>query len=152
MNHETDLSTQQTSPQADYRISSAHENSLGPQNHQPPPQSRKKNARRIIFCKAMRLRMKREFQRVSKEGKRLVGHTLCLDCRPAKKARLGISASAKFGSAVERNLFKRQVREAFRQNYAHLPLFELNVIPRQCAKQASSRVIIDEFLRLLKSV
>lgn len=151
MNYETDLSTQQALPEKNHRVSSPYENSPRTQDHQPPPQSGKKEALRLIFPKSHRLRTRGEFQRVMREGKRLVGRTLCLDCRPAKAARLGISASVKFGSAPERNRFKRQVREAFRRSYATLPSYELNVIPRQSAKGASSKDILDEFLKLLRS-
>lgn len=98
----------------------------------------------------MRLRSRGEFQRVVREGKRLVGKFLCVDYRPAKKLKLGISASSRYGSSPERNRFKRLVREAFRLNYASLPSFELNVIPRQCAKNAKVCEIREELTRLLK--
>jgi ribonuclease P protein component len=104
----------------------------------------------LNFSKSMRLRSRREFQRVAKEGKRQVGRFLCVDCRPASKLKLGISASGRYGSSPERSRFKRLVREAFRVSYASLPPLELNVIPRQCAKTASCADIRDELLRLLK--
>ncbi len=98
----------------------------------------------------MRLRSRRDFQRVAKEGKRLVGRYLCIDYRPAKLLKLGISASTRYGSAPERNRFKRLIREAFRLTYAALPSYELNVIPRQCAKEAKCGEIMAELSRLLK--
>ena len=150
MSHETHIPTQQTPPQEDDRLSRSHENCGRTQSHQPTPQSRPQKASRLIFSKAMRLRSRGEFQRVAREGKRLVGRFLCIDCRPAKKLKLGISASARFGSSPERSRFKRLVREAFRLSYGALPSFELNVIPRQCAKKAHCRDIRDEMTRLLK--
>lgn len=148
--HETDLPTQQTPPQKNTRLPRPHENSRWSQNHQPPPQSGPQKTGRLIFPKALRLTSRREFQRVVREGKRLVGRFLCIDYRRAQQPKLGISASARFGSAPERNRFKRLVREAFRQSYASLPPFELNVVPRQCAKQARCAEILDELVRLLQ--
>ncbi|MBX7066903.1 MAG: ribonuclease P protein component [Parachlamydiales bacterium] len=83
-----------------------------------------------------------------REGKRLVGRFLCIDLRPAKKGRLGISASSKYGSAPERNRFKRLVREAYRQN--SLPSWEIHVVPRQCAKGAKFSDIQNEITTLIK--
>ncbi|HSX10197.1 MAG TPA: ribonuclease P protein component [Chlamydiales bacterium] len=102
------------------------------------------------FSKSVRLRSRGEFQRVVRDGKRQVGRFLCVDCRPAGKSKLGISASSRYGSAPERNRFKRLVREAFRKNYGSLPPFELNVVPRQCAKKAKCSEITDELIRLLR--
>ena len=133
MNYETDLSTQQNPAQKDFWISSQNENSGGAQSDQPAPQSGQKKTGRL--GKEYRLLKRREFLKVAKEGKRVVGRCLCIDCRPARRGRLGISASKKYGSAPERNRFKRLVREAYR--LSELPSFELNVIPRQCAKQAN---------------
>ena len=105
---------------------------------------------RFFFPKKLRLRSRFEFQRVARQGERRVGKFLCVDCFPAEKRKLGISASAKFGTAPERNRFKRLVREAFRKSYDLLQSssLELNVIPRQRAKQANSSDLMNEFVRL----
>jgi ribonuclease P protein component len=103
----------------------------------------------LTFSKAVRLRKRGEFQRVAREGKRLVGKYLCVDYRPAGLLKLGISASARFGSSPERSRFKRLVREAFRKSYALLPPLELNVVPRQLAKNARCADIEHELIRLL---
>ncbi len=150
MDHETHLSTQQTPPQEDRWIPSSYEDSRGPQGDQQTPQSGPQKISRLRFSKGIRLRKRGEFQSVAKKGKRLVGRYLCIDYHPAQKARLGISASVRYGSSPERNRFKRLVREAFRQTYSSLPPFDLNIIPRQSAKQASCSNILDELIRLLK--
>ncbi len=150
MNHETHIPTQQTPPQENHRIPSSYEDCRGPQGHQSTSQSRPQKTGSLIFPKAARLRKRGEFQKVSREGKRLVGRYLCVDCRPSKRARLGISASSRYGSSPERNRFKRLVREAFRLSYDTLPPFDLNVIPRQLAKQASCSHIVEELNRLLE--
>ena len=148
--YETDIPTQQTTPQKNNWLSSPHENRRRKKGHQSAPQSGPQEAGRLTFPKAMRLRSRREFQRVAREGKRLVGRFLCVDCRPAPQLKLGISASARYGSAPERNRFKRLVREAFRQSCTVLPPLELNVIPRQSAKGARCADIGEELIRILQ--
>lgn len=101
------------------------------------------------FPKEARLLKRGEFLRMGK-GQRRVGSLLCVDCRPAGKARLGITASSRYGDAHERNRFKRLVREAFRTNQHLLPKFELNVTPRQHAKGATYGQIRDELLKIIK--
>lgn len=150
MSHETHIPTQQTPTQEDNRLSSPHENRRRPKSDQPQTQSRPQKTGRLTYSKAMRLRSRGEFQRVVKAGKRLVGRYICIDCRRAESPRLGISASARFGSSPERSRFKRLVREAFRHNYASLPPFDLNIIPRQCVKTACCKDVSDELARLLK--
>ncbi len=148
--HETHLPTQQTPPQENDRLPRPHENHRRTQSDQPPPPPRAQKTGRLNFPKTVRLRSRGEFQRVNREGKRLVGRYLCVDCRPATRLKLGISASGRYGNAPERNRFKRLVREAFRQNYGALRLLELNVIPRQCAKKATCAAISAELIQLLK--
>lgn len=64
--------------------------------------------------------------------------------------RLGITASSRYGNAVERNRFKRLVREAFRTSFSRLlPSQEIHVVPRQLAKNARLRDIQEEIGRLL---
>ncbi len=151
MNYETDLSAQQDASQKNLWISGQNVDPFRAQDHQSPPQSGQKETRRLRLPKSCRLLKKGEFFRVSKKGKRLVGRHLCIDYRPAKESRLGISASCRYGSAPERNRFKRLVREAYRHLREELPPFELNVIPRQCAKSARFGDIHKEILTLLQN-
>lgn len=148
-NHETHISTKQAPSQKNYRLPRQNENCRWQKGDQPPPPSGKKEARRLMFSKAMRLQKRGEFQKVTKQGKRLVGRFLCLDLLPSKRSRLGISASGRYGSAPERNRFKRLVREVFRRSYAMLPAADLHVIPRQSAKNANCSDIWNDISRLL---
>ncbi len=147
MSYETHLSTQQTAQEEDHRLSGQNENPLGTQDHQPPPKSGTQKACRLN--KQNRLLKRRDFQRVFKEGNRFVGRYLCIDYRLGPSARIGISVNRRYGSSPERNRFKRLVREVFRKSYSLLPPFELNVIPRQCAKRAKEYDIQSEFTKFL---
>lgn len=70
------------------------------------------------FPKQARLRREREFRRVYRTGTRLKAPPLrlCALKRPEGKSRLGLSVSRKVGKSVERNRWKRAIREAFRLN------------------------------------
>lgn len=147
--HETDIPAQQTPPQENTRVSRPYENSRRTEGDQPPPPPRAQKTGRLT--KAMRLTSHKEFQRVAKQGKRLVGRFLCVDYRLARQSKLGISASVRYGSAPERNRFKRLVREAFRKNYSIFPDVELNVIPRKLAKNARLSDISEELMNFFKN-
>ena len=68
-----------------------------------------------------RLGPRRDFQNALRDGRKTVGRRLILWHRPAARtARLGLSVPGKIGGAVERNRFKRLLRESFRLNRAHL--------------------------------
>ena len=85
-----------------------------------------------------------------KAGDRRVGKFLCIDCRPADKATLGITASGQYGNSPERNRFKRLVREAFRLSHAIVfPHLNSMSSPANAPKKAHLQPIVtDELLRL----
>ena len=75
-----------------------------------------------------------------------------MDTRPNNNSltRLGITASRHYGIAVKRNRFKRVVREAFRHCRTLMNVgFDLNVKPRQTARNASPTDIRAELLKFL---
>ncbi|MBM3183853.1 MAG: ribonuclease P protein component [Chlamydiae bacterium] len=97
-----------------------------------------------------RLKKRREFQRLQKEGRKLVGKWICLEFAPSSLSRLGITASSRYGNSPERNSFKRRAREMFRLNRSFLKgNLDINVIPRLSAKTASFHEIQEEFRHLL---
>ncbi len=161
MRHETHIPAQQTKTEEDVRIPRSHEDSRGPQGHQAPSPSRPQESsslnlpRGLGFPKSVRLRKRQEFLALQKRGQRIVGKQICLDYQLASSEipRLGITASSKYGNAPERSRFKRLVREVFRKHFALFPShIQLNVLPRQRAKEATEEQICSELLSLVRSI
>jgi ribonuclease P protein component len=74
-----------------------------------------------------RLRKRRDYQRVSREGIRLNSSSFVLMTVPRRErdqrtTRLGITASRRVGPAVVRSLVKRRIREWFRRHRGELPV------------------------------
>ncbi|MBI5346201.1 MAG: ribonuclease P protein component [Chlamydiae bacterium] len=105
------------------------------------------------FSKADRLLKHKDFLRIFKTRKRVVGQVICIDYSPfSGKTKLGITVSKKFGSSVERNHFKRRIREAFRLNKPLLPGVEINISPSKKSKGATFHEINQELLSLLNKI
>ncbi len=155
MKNETHLPTEQNQAQEDTRFQDPHEDRRRQKSHQPPPKGRPQSACRLIFPKSAKLTTRFEFKRLSKQGHRLVGKAICLDWLKTglPQTRLGLTVSARYGAAHERNLFKRRIREAFRLSLPGLPAsLDLNVLPRQRAKTATFEELSKELLHLIGKI
>lgn len=100
----------------------------------------------------MRILTRRQYQRIGQQSTRHVGYWVIVDARPNKNSstKMGITASRHYGIAVQRNRFKRVVREAFRHCRSFLQLgFDINIKPRQTAKNAKPSDIQSELLKFL---
>jgi ribonuclease P protein component len=104
---------------------------------------------RYRFPKSIRLRKRRQFQRLANQSKRFVGEWIIVESFPNHigMTRLGITVTKRFGKAHDRNRFKRIVREAFRCFYRDIPQgFDLIIRPRSKAKEAASANIQADLL------
>lgn len=104
------------------------------------------------YPKSVRLRTRRQFQRMTQHSMRHVGFWIIIESRKNHESltKLGITVTRRFGKAHQRNRFKRVVREAFRLCRSQLKEgFDLNVKPRSTAYQAKTFDISDELLRMI---
>ncbi|MCD6551093.1 ribonuclease P protein component [Thermotoga sp.] len=86
------------------------------------------------FTREERLRLRRDFLAIFKEGKNLQNEYFVVLFRRSglDHSRLGIVVKRKFGKATRRNKLKRWVRETFRRNKDRIPKgFDIVVIPRK---------------------
>jgi len=104
------------------------------------------------YPKAARLRRRREYLTVQRDGRRRHTAHLVVIQRPAPGAvsRLGVTASKRIGNAVVRNRLKRVLREAFRvQRAAIVPPLDVLVIAKPGADRLTYAEATEELARAL---
>lgn len=110
---------------------------------------------RFKLKKNQRLLTKRCYQRVLSAEKKRLGTYLKINFSPADSfpPRLGITASSHFGNAAQRNLFKRRIREIFRQNWhSFTQQVDIVVYPYPDAKKVSYNDLKNDFLSLVLKI
>jgi len=98
-----------------------------------------------------RVRRRAEYVAIYDRGRRLSGRlmTIFLLENDRSRPRLGIAATRKFGSAVQRNRAKRLVREVFRHHKPQAGL-DVVVIPRREMLEADYRQVEADYLSVLE--
>jgi len=106
------------------------------------------------FQKQYRLLQRNEFLRLSVSKNIVSGRFFLViwEINNLTYPRLGITASRKSGSAVQRNRVKRCVREYFRQYRHLLPYADLNVVVRRQAAERSSAVLFVELQNIFLKI
>jgi ribonuclease P protein component len=119
MNDEKDVSTEQSAPQADPRLSGADALEGWTQRVECASTQGAEASCRLTrrLPRERRLRRRPEFQRIYRDGERVASRNFVifgLRCAGAGPGRLGLTASRKVGSAVVRSRCRRRLRELYR--------------------------------------
>lgn len=101
----------------------------------------------------LRLKKSEEFSRVIRKGRSVADQSLVLYLYVNKegKRRIGFSVGKKIGKAVERNYYKRVLRDIVRRHESHIKAgYDLILIARPAIKEKNYVQIETSFLTLLK--
>lgn len=97
----------------------------------------------------MRLRTRQQYRRMAQKPLKFTGDWILADIRftSGPFSRLGITVTKRYGDAVQRNRFKRLVREAFRLSYQDIKVtFDIVIRPRTQALSATLSDVQQELL------
>jgi ribonuclease P protein component len=108
------------------------------------------------FARADRLLRSREFQHVTRRGRRAASGAFVILACPGKHpehARLGLTVSRKVGNSVVRNRVKRRVREWFRRDGRSLAAgLDVVVIARHAAAGLESGELGSQLSSLMQQL
>ena len=142
MYYEEDISAEQQAQKEKTRVPASYADAQRAQDSEFATEKRTQDdlgLRGRGLPRTRRLRKRADYQRIYRNGIRVVGRFVVLfaDVGSLAKNRLGITASRKIGSAVIRNRCKRRIRELFRLNRSRLPHGNIDVVMnarRGCAE------------------
>ena len=151
MYHEKNIPAEQQAQEEKTRVPASDADSQRSQDSQFATKKRAQDTlglRGRGLPQTQRLRKRADFQRIYRNGIRIVGRfvVLFVETGPLAKGRLGITASRKMGSAVTRNRCKRRIRELFRVNRSLLPVDKIDMVVnarRGCAEVSWQEVLRD---------
>ena len=170
--NETNISAKQQAKKEDARISRPHEQPRGTPSSETAPSERPQaahgqhpaEAAAVIsgrapqthsqrFPRAFRLRRRREFLAVQRNGRRQTVPHFVVITRTKKNSpsRLGITTSKKVGIAPARNRVRRMVREFFRRHASLTPPCDVVVIARAGAAGLTYHAVAEELTQILSS-
>ena len=110
------------------------------------------------FTKSSRLLKKKDFKSLLQKANCFTGTHLLFFWKErasscSKGARLGITVTKKFGKAVQRNRFKRLVREAFRLLKHKAPfILDIHVRPRKTSEALTFLAVFEDFKNFFSSL
>jgi ribonuclease P protein component len=106
------------------------------------------------FPKALRLRRRRQFLSIQRDGsRRHTAHLVFIRRRgETELPRLGVTVSARVGNSVQRNRIKRLLREVFRHQRSALAPCDLVVIAKSGAGELTYDQAVREFSEALGPV
>lgn len=142
MNYEKNLPTEQVEKKTIPWIQSKNGDSRRSKSY-----SQKKTKRSLetscvnfSFKKEMHIRKKWEFRKIYSIGSKYYGRYVCFQyiLKQNSNSKLGLTVSKKYGNAIQRNFFKRRMRELFRTlNPTFEKSIHVNILPLNIGKKAS---------------
>lgn len=145
------LSTEQATTSEKVWVPQKNEHTPWTKNSETSPQARTKppgsrlrgHVRQNAYPPDLRLKKRRDFVHIQRVGRHFASDKIVIRWTRSSNdhTRLGLTVPCRFGSSVERNLFRRRAREAFRiSTLKAVPGIDLNVKPR-----GTEPVSYDEF-------
>jgi ribonuclease P protein component len=119
------------------------------------PSKPKSPGKKYGLPQSHRIRKRADFSRLRKNSQKWVSRHWILFYSKNEWGwpRLALSISTRYGNAVERNRYRRWLREAFRLHKADLPPFDLHFVARQkpanCPKKRYIEELNADFQKLL---
>jgi ribonuclease P protein component len=110
--------------------------------------SNPKRAKKKVYgiTRSHRITKRGDFARLRKNSRKWVSRhwILYYAANDLGSPRLAFSVSTKYGNAVSRNRYRRQIREAFRLRQVDLPAVDLHFIARQKPANLAEKRYIEE--------